>query len=130
MAEPVLSLDTLVERATVAIDGKPHELRNGAELSILDYHRIGRQGAAVEKMLAQGADLSDAQVSELTRLLDAMLRVVLLAPAEVMDRLSDGQKLQVVQAFSDLQRATARPAGGTADAPAEVPSIGENGSPA
>jgi len=108
--EPILSLDTLVERRSVLIDGEPYELLNAGELALLDYHRIGKQGERVEKMMAQPEDLDDDQVLELSRLLDSLCKVLLLAPDEVQTRLRDDQKLLVLGAFTNLQRKTKAPA--------------------
>jgi len=116
--EPILNLDTLVERRTVAIDGKPYELVNAAELSILDYHRIGNQGRNVEAIMAQQEDLSDDQVQAVRTLLDSMCKVLLLAPIEVHARFTDNQRLQIVGAFTGLLRVEAvLPAGGPATTP-------------
>jgi len=125
--EPILNLDTLVERRTVAIDGKPYDLVSASELSILDYHRIGNQGRNVEAIMAQQDDLSDDQVQAVRTLLDSMCKVLLLAPIEVHVRLTDNQRLQIVGAFTGLLRAEAvLPAGGPSTTPQP---IGESTSP-
>jgi hypothetical protein len=135
---PVLSLDTLVERRTIRIRSKKnepnggtlYELLNAGELSILDYHRIARQGARVQEMMEQSADLTDDQVEELRTLLDGMCKVVLRAPLEVHGRLTDQQKLQVITVFTQLQRGETAPAAGGAEAAPKTSSIGESRSPA
>ena len=126
--EPILNLDTLAERAVVRVDGADYELLNPGELSVLDFHKIGKRAERVETMLKQESDLSEGQVAELTEALDALCRIVLRAPSEIHQRLTDMQRLQVSQAFTDLQRKTTGPAAGGEDVP--TASTGESNSPA
>lgn len=126
--DPILKLDTLVERRTVMIDGASYGLVNSGELSILDFHRIGYQGRNVENLMAQQEDLNDEQVEAVRRLLDSMCKVLLLAPVEIHARLSDNQRLQIVQAFTGLLRAEAAPP--AEELAAAAPQTGESTSPA
>ena len=126
---PILNLDTLVERAVVRIDGTDYELLNPGELSVLDFHKIGKRAERVEAMLKEEGDLSEDQVVTLTEALDALCRLVLRAPAEVHARLSDTQRLKVTQAFTVLQREQPGPPAGGDDVPT-APSTGESNSPA
>lgn len=139
MAEPILDLDTIVERRTIRIraivDGVPrseqYELKAPGEFSLLDYRRLGKKGERVEAMLAPDRDLTDEEVSELGDLLGWLCGTVLMAPPEVLARLSLDQRLAVLKAFTDLQRAAAQPAGEKTPAPttSEPSPIGESSSP-
>ena len=42
MARNILELATLIDRATITVDGKGYELLNPEELSIVDTHRVGK----------------------------------------------------------------------------------------
>jgi hypothetical protein len=117
MAEPVLDLNTLVERRTIRIDGAPYELTNHSEVSILDYYRIGRQSERLDAMVNQPEAMAPEQVEELQRLLNELVRFVLRAPDDVHARLNDIQKLQIISVFTDLQRGAAAPAGATVEPP-------------
>lgn len=133
---PVLSLDTLVEHYQVRIrtradepnGGTLYDLANPGELGILDYHRIASKGARVQEMMKQQEDLSEAQAEELSLLLDTMCRVILRAPAEVHARLSDPQRMEVLNVFTALQRGTKLEPAGAKDEQ-ERRSTGESSSP-
>jgi len=126
--QPVLSLDTLVERRFITINGTPYTLVNDGELSILDYHRLGKRAAKVEALWGR-VELTDEEVTELTEALDWLCRLVLDAPPEVHDKLLDQHRLQVVMAFTNLHRKTTPLAGGRKpeEAPPAPPS-GESSS--
>jgi len=129
MAEPILNLNTLVDRRVVRIDGKDYELIASGELSLLDYHRIGRQSGRVEELMTRSEDLSDAEVQELSRMLKDLCCLILRAPEELHARLNDLHRLAVIQAFSNLQRdqKKAAPAG---EGSAPPTSTGASSSPA
>lgn len=112
--EPLLSLQTFCEHKQVAIDGTLYNLVNPGELSILDYHRISKRGQRAQELMDKNAELTDAEVRELTELLDSLCRMILDAPDELHGRLRDTHRLQVVTVFCDLQRdqMSPRPAGG------------------
>jgi len=103
MAEPILTLDLLVERRTIKIGDKEYELLSPAELSILDYRRIAKQAARVMTFAAQD-EPTDDQVAELLMILDQLTERLLFAPQEIRDKLSAPQKLQIMEAFTQLQR--------------------------
>lgn len=115
--EPVLSLDTFVDRRFITIDGERYELRNPGEFSILDYHRMGVRAGRVDALMAEG-ELAEEQVQELESLLNDGCRSVLIAPDEIHRKLTDVQRLKVIEAFTHLQRETAAP---PAEAEAEAP---------
>ncbi len=105
--KPLLNLDTLIERATVVIDGESHEITSPSELSIIDHHRLGRQGSQLEVLL-QKEDASVQELDETKELLDTLCRSVLRAPDEVHEKLTDTHRLQLAQAFTELLMATVR----------------------
>lgn len=127
--KPLLNLDTLIERATVVIDGESHEITSPSELSIIDHHRLGRQGSRLEVLL-QKDDASVQELDETKELLDTLCRSVLRAPDEVHEKLTDTHRLQLAQAFTELLMATVRPPGAkVAEGGPEKSQIGGSGSP-
>ena len=124
--KPLLSLDTLSERYTVVIDGVLREMLNPQELSIVDYHRLGKKGARLEAIM-EADDPSEEEWAEARQIMDELCRSVLLAPDEVHERLSDTHRLQVTNAFTGLLRGSKLP---TAPVGVKRPSTGESGPPA
>ena len=126
MAEYVLKLDTLVEHSSVLIktpenpEGKAYDLRNAGELTILDYHRLGKWQ---ERLAAIGSkeDLDEPDVEMLSDLSDRLCRMVLDAPDAVIGRLTFVQKQQVMQAFTSLQVQAAPRGGDEGEAPIPLP---------
>lgn len=120
--EPVLSLDTLVEHRCVVIDGVAYDLVNVSEISILDYHRLGKRAARVEQLM-NGDELDESQVAELCDHMAWICAFVLCAPEEILRKLSDNQRLAVMQAFIELQRGETLPAApaGATETPAPSP---------
>ncbi len=102
--QPILDLDTLVERQPVRIDGVVYEMLNPAELSILDLHRFGAAGAELAdlKSIDSTAEISDEQMKLISETLRRMTRIILRAPEEVLDRLTDVHRFRLVNAFNGL----------------------------
>lgn len=113
----LLDLDTLTERPFVLIDKVKYELRTPEELSVLEYHRLGKIGArmnAIEELDEPGG--TDEQ--EYEQLLTTLSGRVLLAPDEVKARLKAGQCVQIAVAFTRLRLTTSlSPAGAKTKAP-------------
>jgi hypothetical protein len=109
MARPVLlNLDTLVVRPLVVIDGTEYEMLNPGELTLLQLHQFGVMGSDLQAAISAAttspdiASFTSAQVASVAALLDRMVRMILKAPPELVSRLSDGHKFQVVSAFNTL----------------------------
>jgi len=102
--QPVLDLDTLVERSPVRIDGVMYEMLNPAELSILDLHRFGAAGVELAslKSIDSSSEITDDQMKLISATLIRMVRIILRAPEEVLDRLTDVHRFRVVNAFNAL----------------------------
>lgn len=106
MAKPLLNLDTLTERATVAIDGTPYALLPPDALSAVDYHRFRRLTPRLETLWNQETPLMPDEEKELEQILAALCSIVLEAPPDVHARLTDMQRLAVYQAFLKLPQNT------------------------
>lgn len=137
MARNVLTLETLVDHATITIDGTAFELINPGELSIVDTHRVAKWGARVQEIYKDLDSQRENEVAELAGLLDKLCRLLWRAPDDIHDRLSDNQRLAIVMAFTELQRGTLpvpaganQPPAGTAGVLASaqpVTAVAENG---
>ena len=130
MAEVVLKLDDLVDRAIVRIGETPYEMKNAEELSILDFHAIGKHGQKVARLMAT-PDLSDDDVTTLHSALRVLVAIILIAPPEILDRLNDMQRVAIAETFTRLQDEknlkTATPTVEQSEE-TETPSTGENSS--
>ena len=125
MAEPVLNLDTLVERRVVVIDGKHYELKNPDEVSLLDYHRIWYKGRELDAAFAK-PNLTMDEIGALAKNIDELCRFLLDAPDAVHARLHESHKMKVIQVFTSLQHAAVT---APAPEPPATPSSGETSSP-
>lgn len=132
MAEPILNLEVLEERF-VAINGQPYRLLHESALDLLAIRRrdaLVAEYNALQVQLEHAADLpeeeADRMAERLSGLLFSLCRIALRAPDEVIRRLSDVQRLQVLQAFTGPlpAAAEAKPEG------AIEASTGGSGSPA
>lgn len=100
--EPVLDLNTALNvRRNVRIDGVNYPLRSIDEFSIRDYQRQGEQFGRIGQ-LSRVAKLSRGQEKEQKRIVDELLRAVLIAPTTVHKRLMVGQKMAILAVFSQL----------------------------
>jgi len=113
----VLDLDTLVVRDVVIISGKRYELKSPAELTILDFYRIGKRANRIKELTEGPDEMSEGAIEEMLSLTDAACKFVLLAPNEVHASLSHHHRLQVLSVFTELQRAANRVGTAEAEAP-------------
>lgn len=120
--KPLLDLDTLITRPTVAIHGAVHELRSPDELSVLEYQRIMSMARRAD-VLEHLADPTDEDVAEYERLGQAMCRRVLLASDEVHNGLLPPERALIIVTFVELRLGTSLgPAGEMTTTAAETPS--------
>lgn len=96
---PVLSLSTVLTRQRVEIDGVQYELRHVDELSWLVYrgHADTYQRAGV---LLQTRDRSPEQQAQLEAILPPLMRLLLIAPSDVLAKLNSDQMFAIATVFS------------------------------
>ncbi|WP_346915030.1 hypothetical protein [uncultured Roseibium sp.] len=95
--QPVLDLNTLIDRPKINIDGKAFDLYSAEELSILDSQWFTVKGQEIEA--AAGKDNQEeveGLVSEVCR------RCLVACPDEVFDRLSGSHKMAIAELFTRL----------------------------
>lgn len=114
---PLLDLNTFLERATVRLrseahpDGVDYELRNPGELTLLERVKVSKQAPALASFGDENA------VAELSKVLDEVCRIVLIAPDDMHARLTDHMRLAIVLAFIELSPMNRRSARATMTAP-------------
>lgn len=125
---PLLDLDTLIVRQTIAIDGVRYEIINPDEMSVIASQRAGNRGRRIDE-ISKGAP--ESEEGELDRLVDEAAHAILVdVPHEIFAKLSGAQKLAVVDVFTGLLvRSKLGVAGAMAKALDQLP-IGANSSPA
>lgn len=100
---PVLKLSTTHDRDFILIDNQQYDIRGKHELSIVDYHRISSMGKKIQKTFDMEKDLSEDEVSELQETLDKTIGFILCdTPKEILDKINDTQKLEIILAFTEL----------------------------
>jgi hypothetical protein len=98
---PVLSLTTLIPRLTIKIDGKPYDLITADEFAWLDYRgKAGVFREAAPLMVLRRR--TKKQEKDIERLLGPLVQTVVKAPATVLARLTNAQRVQVLEVFSRL----------------------------
>jgi len=123
MAEPLLTLDTLVERRTIKINGVAYPLKTVEEVPLLEYHRLAIKEGEIKELFGK-KDLTLDELGTLASGIDDVCRSVLVAPDEVHRALHEAHKMQIIQVFTQLQRGEVK----TPTAP-EDPAKGEPTSP-
>lgn len=97
---PLLDLDTLIVRQTIAIDGVKYEIVNPDEMTVIEAQRAGNRGKRIDE-ISHGA--LESEEGELDRLVDEAAHAVLIdVPHEVFAKLSGTQKLAIVDVFTGL----------------------------
>lgn len=97
---------------TVTIDGAAYNLRAGDDLSIVEFHRLKRQGMRLDALM-NADEITEAEETELAALLDTITKRVLEAPDEIHSKLRDTHRLKIVRTFTRLQLASLAPGGAT-----------------
>lgn len=99
--KPLLTLSTLIDRHFVTIDGVNYDLRNADELSIVELDRMTRQSARFDQLFAQQIR-SEEESAEYEAILHGLCNTILEAPDDVRAKLKDGQRADIVVAFTAL----------------------------
>jgi hypothetical protein len=89
------------ERPRISIDEVIYELALAEDFTLREFLWLETKGREVLKHLAKGyANLDDSEFESLEKLLGEIAAKVLIdVPDEVMQRLQDSQKLQIVELF-------------------------------
>lgn len=109
MAAPLLSLST-PNRPFLTIDGQPYELAVPDDFGLVEVNRLQGILARLNAIRPRADELSEAEVASLVEILRVGAALTLRAPAEVLERLTDRQRLAIIDAFAtaSTNRATRR----------------------
>lgn len=97
MAEEGLELDTQIVRRKVVIDGAPYEMRAKEEIQFSDMIRLDEimDGCIAYK----DGRLTDEAAQALSKKLEAVIPLILLAPPEILAKLRETHRMKVFNAF-------------------------------
>lgn len=102
MADPVLSLQTITQHATVEVDEVKYRLLPTAALSLFDSIQQEGDQVALGELLQRSDTLNEAQKAEVSRLLNRICRRILDAPESVQAKLTEPMQMLVINAFTEL----------------------------
>jgi len=98
----VLDLTTDVERPVVTIDGIAYPLRLARDLTLQDFKNLERLSIRTSELMTRARSLTKAENVELAARLKEVARIALEAPAPVLAKLSDVQRVMVFKVFTEL----------------------------
>lgn len=101
-AANLISIDTVIERPLIRIDGELHELVSPDELTVMQSVAIRKLGTRLDKLMNidEPDDEAERKLSAtLNRITDIIMRPV---PAAVRAKLTEVQQLQVIEVFTML----------------------------
>lgn len=102
MTEPLLNIDTLIERPLVKIDGELHEIVSSQELPLMVLQRVAMLGRRLDTLMKTD-DLDAAGEKLLDVTLDKIIDVIMApVPAYVRAKLTQAHKQSVVEVFTML----------------------------
>lgn len=107
-SSPILDLNSLIERPTIAIDGERYEILAPEELSVADYQRFIVAGRQLQDAGSADAD-DNASAEALGLLREIGDRIMVGVPEEVRQKLSIVNLYRVVEGFMTLLRAQRPP---------------------
>lgn len=99
-AEPLLDLDTLIERPFITIDGVRFKIRSPGELSVVESHRFGRWGKRIDELQNEDGDGAEAELDALVARLSKAILVDV--PDEVFSKLSGANRWALIDLFTGL----------------------------
>ncbi len=99
--QPLLNLDTLIEREFIMVDGARHELRNLDELDVVTHRRLLNESKRLA-VLDPVKHRSDDEEAAYDDALDTITRILLIAPADVHAKLQRGHRSAILLAFMQL----------------------------
>lgn len=125
---PALSLDTMHEGIPITIDGARYEIRNASSLSLGTLKAIDALQPRTDELFGK-KELSDEETSELSSLLQRVCELLVDAPAALLAKLSDIQRIAICQAFTQLRPTTPATTGAKPLATTRPRSPGKKSSP-
>ena len=99
---PILELSTLApDRPLITIDGARFEIAVPTDFGLLDEHKLKRLNVHMSAYY-EADEPTEEVVADMIVALDQFCRIVILeSTPEVVDSLTEGQQLQVVEVFTN-----------------------------
>lgn len=97
-AAPLIDLDAN-ERERIRFGGKFYELRTINEFGVGKQHRLNRHGREFHELFSSPDELSEDSEQRLEMLVEELFEDVFIGPKTVKQKLSGGQKSQIILAF-------------------------------
>lgn len=104
--QPILDLDKLYSGGWIALFGERHRLKAPDRVAPLHRHYINVAGKRLTELDAKTEHLTEDEKAEYSAVLDQCTRYVLDAPDAFHQRLDDGYRETILQAFSVLPLAS------------------------
>ena len=101
---PTLVLSTLLRGAPITIDGERYQVRHPDALALMQLKRVEIAAPRLGHLL-QTPTLTDDEERELSALLVAVCQDVVDAPEAVTAKLTDPQRVAILQVFTQLRSA-------------------------
>lgn len=103
--DAILSLDTLIDRPRVAIDGALYEIVSPEELPLLTSQRLAAKGRELDRLMKMD-ELKPVHEKRLSELLGELTAIIMEpVPAKVRDALTEAQQHSVIEVFTMLSLA-------------------------
>jgi len=105
MADNLLDIVTKVDRPTITIDDKPHEIKHPNELSMADFHVLSKYGASLINFGKQYEADPDAAFEKIKDCMAGILEMIMPdLPKDVRDILNSFMVQQILEVFISLSR--------------------------
>jgi len=100
--KPLLDLTTngRSPRAVIAIDGQPYTLRRPQELSLVDLHALSTKIPQAVQALEKGDAMTQTERADVSAVITRLCGAIVVdAPPAVLARLTELQRVQVIDVF-------------------------------
>lgn len=105
MGKTLLDLATLQDRPNIRIDQIKYDILNPEEITLSQLHRLQYLGGKVYELSNKPA-LSEIDQSDCSKAINLLFEMIAFSvPDDVCMRLGEGQKLQVIEGFTQLPSA-------------------------
>jgi hypothetical protein len=98
----ILDLTTETDRPVITIDGIAYPLRTARDLSLQDFKNLERLSIRTADLMQRARSLTKDEDRELKIRLKEVAKIAVEAPAPVLAKLSDVQRVMVFKVFTEL----------------------------
>jgi hypothetical protein len=98
----ILDLTTETDRPVVTIDGIAYPLRTARDLTLQDFKHLERISLRTGDLMTRTRSLTKAENAELGTRLKEVAKIAVDAPASVLAKLTDVQRVMIFKVFTEL----------------------------